>query len=79
VQGCDASVLLNDTSTIEGEKTAAPNDESIRGFEVIDAIKEDLESACPGKVSCADILAVVARDSVVLVKFYCCLAEVYIS
>jgi peroxidase len=79
VQGCDASVLLDDTSTFEGEKTAAPNLNSIRGFEVIDAIKEELESACPGKVSCADILAMAARDSVVMVKFYCFIAEVYIS
>lgn len=66
VNGCDASVLLNDTATFEGEKTAAPNFNSIRGFEVIDAIKEELESACPGNVSCADILAMVARDSVVV-------------
>jgi len=66
VNGCDASVLLDDTSTFEGEKTAAPNLNSIRGFEVIDAIKEELEAACPENVSCADILAMAARDSVVI-------------
>lgn len=66
VNGCDASLLLDDTATFTGEKTAAPNLNSTRGFEVIDAIKEELESACPGKVSCADILAMVARDSVVV-------------
>lgn len=66
VNGCDGSLLLDDTATFTGEKTAAPNLNSTRGFEVIDAIKEELESACPGKVSCADILAIVARDSVVL-------------
>ncbi|XP_028097826.1 peroxidase 40-like [Camellia sinensis] len=67
-QGCGASVLLDDTPSFVGEKTATPNLNSLRGFEVIDGIKSDLESICPPKtVSCADILATVARDSVTLV------------
>ncbi|KAL4610882.1 hypothetical protein ACB092_08G084300 [Castanea dentata] len=64
VNGCDGSVLLDDTPTFTGEKTAAPNNGSIRGFEVVDEIKSEIEKECPGVVSCADILAIVARDSV---------------
>lgn len=67
MQGCDASLLLDDTPNFVGEKTAGPNLNSLRGFEVIDAIKADIEFVCPETVSCADILAIAARDSVFLV------------
>nr|GEX47023.1 heme peroxidase [Tanacetum cinerariifolium] len=64
--GCDASILLDQTSTINTEKNAAANANSARGFEVIDRIKSEVDKIC-GRlvVSCADILTVVARDSVV--------------
>ncbi|KAI3994226.1 hypothetical protein MKX01_012483 [Papaver californicum] len=62
--GCDASILLDDTSSFTGEKTAGPNANSVRGFDVIDTIKTQVEALCPKTVSCADILAVAARDSV---------------
>ncbi|KAG7949339.1 hypothetical protein I3843_13G057000 [Carya illinoinensis] len=65
VNGCDGSVLLDDTANFTGEKTAFPNFNSLRGFEVVDEIKNAVNSACHGNiVSCADILAVAARDSV---------------
>ncbi|MBA0810763.1 hypothetical protein Gohar_002722 [Gossypium harknessii] len=64
LQGCDASILLDNSATIESEKEAAPNNNSARGFEVVDAMKIALEFECPGIVSCADILAIAAQESV---------------
>ena len=47
LQGCNASVLLDDSATIVSEKNSGPNKNSLRGFEVIDEIKAKLEEACP--------------------------------
>ncbi|KAL8244713.1 hypothetical protein R6Q59_010971 [Mikania micrantha] len=63
VKGCDGSILLDATQNTTTEKTAGPN-RSISGYEVIDEIKAKLEAACPGIVSCADIVALAARDAV---------------
>ncbi|KAL5978248.1 hypothetical protein ACLOJK_029365 [Asimina triloba] len=63
--GCDASVLLDSHGDHIAEKEAPPN-LSLRGFEIIDEIKAELEMICPGVVSCADILALATRDGVQL-------------
>ncbi|XP_062172395.1 peroxidase 4-like [Alnus glutinosa] len=65
VNGCDGSLLLDDTSSFQGEKTAGANNRSVRGFKVVDGIKSKVEKVCPRVVSCVDILAIAARDSVV--------------
>ncbi|KAM0864573.1 hypothetical protein ACQ4PT_043828 [Festuca glaucescens] len=64
VDGCDGSVLLADTGSFVGEQGAAPNTGSIRGMNVIDNAKTQVEAVCKQTVSCADILAVAARDSI---------------
>ena len=67
MQGCDGSVLLNSTSSNQAEKAAIPN-QFLIGYQVIDAVKSAVEKICPGVVSCADIVALVARDAITLVN-----------
>lgn len=69
-QGCDGSLLLDQGGNITlSEKNATPNNNSARGFDVVDKIKTSLENSCPGVVSCADILALAAEASVSLVIY----------
>ncbi|PIM99905.1 Peroxidase [Handroanthus impetiginosus] len=66
VTGCDASILLDETPSGEDvEKKAPHNGPFVRGFDIIDEIKAQLEAECPGAVSCADVLAFANRDALV--------------
>ncbi|CAF2105391.1 unnamed protein product [Brassica oleracea var. botrytis] len=67
VRGCDGSILLKSPNK-DAERDAIPN-LSVRGYEVVDAVKASLERTwgCRGVVSCADILALVARDAVAVI------------
>ncbi|KAB8102227.1 hypothetical protein EE612_033585, partial [Oryza sativa] len=67
LQGCDASVLLSSTAGNVAERDAKPN-KSLRGFGSVERVKARLEAACPGTVSCADVLTLMARDAVVLAR-----------
>ncbi|CAO2820344.1 unnamed protein product [Amaranthus hypochondriacus] len=62
VEGCDGSILAEG----DGTERADPANKSLGGFEVIEAAKRELELFCPGVVSCADIVALAARDAVVM-------------
>ncbi|GLT27231.1 hypothetical protein SLA2020_022450 [Shorea laevis] len=66
VQGCDASILISSPNG-DAEKDA-PDNLSLAGdgFDTVNKAKEAVEQACPGVVSCADILAIAARDVVVV-------------
>ena len=70
MQGCDASILI---ASKPGSKELAEMDAEdnkdlrVESFETIRKAKALVESKCPGVVSCADILAIAARDFVHLV------------
>ncbi|KAL9235428.1 hypothetical protein vseg_010186 [Gypsophila vaccaria] len=57
VNGCDASILINETTA---EMTADAN-AGVREYEFIDALKAKVEAKCPGIVSCADIIAIATK------------------
>lgn len=68
LQGCDASIMIASPNG-DAEKDA-PDNLSLAGdgFDTIIKAKQAVEGQCPGVVSCADILAMAARDVVFLVN-----------
>jgi peroxidase len=54
---------------IESEK-ASQRSLGMRNFKYVNTIKAALESECPVTVSCADIVALSARDGIVMVRVY---------
>lgn len=56
-------MLINSTSG-NAERDSQPN-QTLRGFGFVERIKTLLEAVCPKTVSCADIIALTARDAVV--------------
>lgn len=79
LKGCDGSILV---STRPGSKQLAEKDAednkdlAMAAFEGIKKAKTVVESKCPGVVSCADILAIAARDFVHLVS---CPVSIFIT
>ncbi|KAG7587340.1 hem peroxidase [Arabidopsis thaliana x Arabidopsis arenosa] len=66
VEGCDGSILIKHDGN-DDERFAAGN-AGVAGFDVIDEAKSELERLCPGIVSCADIVALAARDAIAEAK-----------
>ncbi|PIA41194.1 hypothetical protein AQUCO_02300176v1 [Aquilegia coerulea] len=67
VQGCDGSVLLAGSASGPGEQEAPPN-LTLRpqAFTIINELRNRIHRACGQIVSCSDITALAARDSVFL-------------
>nr|CAB3499113.1 unnamed protein product [Digitaria exilis] len=63
VRGCDGSVLIDSTPDHPAAEKDAPPNLTLRMLDVVDDAKAAVEKACPGVVSCADIVALAARDA----------------
>lgn len=64
IKGCDASILLNSHDLTSSSEMESSRNFGIRKLEMISHIKTILEINCPGQVSCADIIALAAKESV---------------
>jgi peroxidase len=59
--------MLRSRKKGKAERDAVPN-RSMRGYDAVERIKARVETVCPLTVSCADIIAMAARDAVYLVS-----------
>ncbi|XP_068664462.1 peroxidase 19 [Aristolochia californica] len=66
VEGCDASILISSKQGSPLAERYARYNKNLRpeAFSTVEKAKDLVESKCPGVVSCADILAIAARDFV---------------
>ncbi|KAL2649390.1 hypothetical protein R1flu_017518 [Riccia fluitans] len=62
--GCDASILLDSVPGMESEKES-DNNFGQRNYKYFDVVKAEVELACPGTVSCADVLMLAGREGVI--------------
>ena len=70
MQGCDGSILLDGSAGGPSEKDAPPNlTLRLAAFKAINELQVLITAACGHVVSCADVAALAARDSVYLVCF----------
>ncbi|KAJ4717934.1 Peroxidase [Melia azedarach] len=63
VKSCDASFLLKTVKGMESEQ-ASERSFGMINFKYVNTIKDALENECPMTVSCADIVALSARDGI---------------
>jgi peroxidase len=71
LKGCDASIMIKSSKGDDERHSADDITLSKDAFGTILAVKKavDQNPQCVNKVSCADIMALAARDSVTLVLF----------
>ncbi|CAI8602640.1 unnamed protein product [Vicia faba] len=65
VKSCDASLLLATAHGVVSEQTSERSF-GMRNFKYVDTIKAAVEKECPMIVSCADIVALSARDGIAM-------------